>query len=135
MAKREQELTELQQKFVQEYVKDFNATKAAIRAGYSPASAKFYASKLLDDPRIIKAINELTDATQAIAQVKLNINIERVLKELADIAFSRDTRIATKDKLKALELLGKHLGMFREKHEISGPDGGVIEVRFVEPEQ
>lgn len=131
----ERELTEMQKRFVQEFVKDFNATQAAIRAGYSPASAKFYASKLQNDPRIKKAISELTDATQTIAQAKLNINVERVLRELSKVAFSDDTRIATKDKLKALELLGKHLGMFKEKHEISGQGGGPIEIRFVEPER
>lgn len=32
-------------------------------------------------------------------------------------------RLKTHDKVRALELLGKHLGMFTEKREISGPNG------------
>jgi len=35
-------------------------------------------------------------------------------------------RLKLNDKLKALELLGRHLGMFRDKLEHSGPDGGPI---------
>src|SRR5690606_39413482 len=30
---------------------------------------------------------------------------------------------------KALELLGKHMGMFTDKHELTGKDGGPIETR------
>ena len=47
-----------QERFCSEYLIDFNATQAALRAGYAPASAK-NASQLLDDPKIRKRIEEL----------------------------------------------------------------------------
>lgn len=39
----------------------------------------------------------------------------------------RNRRVKLHDKMKALELLGRHLGMFIDKHELSGPDGGPIQ--------
>ena len=49
-------------------------------------------------------------------------------------------RLKIHDKVRALELLGKHLGMFTEKRELSGPNGTPltspeIVVKFVEPEK
>jgi phage terminase small subunit len=38
-------------------------------------------------------------------------------------------RVKLHDKLNALEKLGKHLGMFIDKHEVAGKDGGPIETR------
>ena len=49
---------------------------------------------------------------------KKSISQEDVLDELAKIAFSDDF---AKDKMKALEMIGKHLGMFKEKND-SGED-------------
>lgn len=45
-------LTNGQRKFVQEYVKDWNGTQAAIRAGYAPKNAAITATKLLINPNI-----------------------------------------------------------------------------------
>lgn len=42
------------------------------------------------------------------------ITAEKVVKELEIIAFS-DVEITAKEKIRALELLGKHLGMFAER--------------------
>ena len=42
-------LTAQRQRFVEEYLVDLNGTEAAIRAGYSPRSAKAQASQLLVD--------------------------------------------------------------------------------------
>lgn len=38
-------------------------------------------------------------------------------------------KLKTHDKVKALELLGKHLGMFSDKVELTGKDGGPIETK------
>lgn len=53
-----------------------------------------------------------------------------VLAEVSETTFKDSTTRTVKlhPKIKALELLGKHLGMFIEKHEHSGPDGGPIPV-------
>lgn len=52
------ELTPKQQRFVEEYLVDLNATQAAIRAGYSPETARQTASENLSKPDIQSAIAE-----------------------------------------------------------------------------
>ena len=46
------------QMFVDEYIIDFNAKEAAIRAGYSPKTAAQQGYRLLQDERIAEAIDE-----------------------------------------------------------------------------
>ena len=146
-------MTKKQKRFVEEYLIDLNATQAAIRAGYSPDTAKSIGSENLTKPdiqaRIAKAMAERSKRT--------GVNADRVVAELAKIAFVNaedviDAETATvkpnaaredtaaiqsvkvktfgedglereikmADKIKALELLGKHLGMFKDKVELSG---------------
>jgi phage terminase small subunit len=45
------------ERFISEYLRDFNGTRAAVRAGYSPRSARYQASKLL---RNVAVSNEIT---------------------------------------------------------------------------
>jgi phage terminase small subunit len=70
--------------FVQEYLIDGNATQAAIRAGYSKKTAKNMGHKLVNKKSLSKAILE----AQQKRGLKTNITQERVLFELAIIAFS-----------------------------------------------
>ena len=146
-------MTKKQKRFIEEYLIDLNATQAAIRAGYSPDTAKSIGSENLTKPdikaQIAKAMAERSRRT--------GVNADRVVMELAKIAFVNandviDTETATlrpdalpedtaaiqsvkvktfgedglereikmADKLKALELLGKHLGIFKDKLEVSG---------------
>lgn len=148
-------LTAKQQLFVDEYLIDLNATQAYIRAGYKNYdSAGVEANKTLNNPKIRQAVDE------AIAERsrRTGINQDRVIQELARIAFvnpqnvintedgsvrgdaseddlvciqsvkvktmngekgySEEREVRLNDKMKALELLGKHLGMFKEKVEV-----------------
>jgi phage terminase small subunit len=53
---------------------------------------------------------------------------------IAEVAQTRDgIKIKFHDKLGALEKIGKHLGMFVDRHEHSGKDGGPIETRELSP--
>jgi len=54
-----QSLESRHQKFVLEYLKNFNATKAAEKAQYSKKTARFQASQLLTNTNIQKAIDEI----------------------------------------------------------------------------
>lgn len=143
--------------FCDEYLIDLNATQAAIRAGYSPASAGSIGNELLQKPEIRARIDKL----MAERSKRTGINADRVLRELGKIAFvnaadvidfnngnvrsdateddtaaiasvkvkvtsndagegiEREIRLA--DKLKALELCGKHLGMFKDNPETTAP--------------
>lgn len=147
-------LTEKQQRFVDEYLIDLNATQAAIRAGYSAKTADVQGSRMLGNVKVQQAISE----AMAERSKRTGVNQDRVVFELSRIAFVKMTDIvnsqgvinpeATEDdlaciesikykeshsdsgtsierevkvssKLKALELLGKHLGMWNEKLDVS----------------
>jgi phage terminase small subunit len=71
------------QRFVAEYLKDRSATQAAIRAGYSPKTAKQQGSRLLTHADIRAAI----DAGEATHLAKADVTAQRVLDELAKLAF------------------------------------------------
>ena len=96
-----------QKRFCEEYLVDLNATQAAIRAGYKEKTARSQGQRLLTNVDIQKYISEL----QKQQSQRTGITADTVLKELKKIALT-DTEISGKEKIKALELLGKHLGMF-----------------------
>lgn len=146
-------MTKKQKRFIEEYLIDLNATQAAIRAGYSPDTAYSIGNENMKKPEIKAKI----DKAMAERSKRTGVNADRVVRELAKIAFvnaddvidadtatlkpdaaREDTaaiqsvkvktfgedglerEIKMADKLKALELLGKHLGMFKDKVELSG---------------
>ncbi len=89
-------MTNKQKRFYEEYLIDLNATQAAIRAGYSPDSARQSGSDNMNNPyiraRIDKAIAEQSKRT--------GVNADRVIRELAKIGFVNpddvfDTKTAT----------------------------------------
>lgn len=178
-------LTPKQERFVQEYLIDLNATQAAIRAGYSQRTARQIGDENLSKPDIRAAIQ----SAKAERSKRTEITQDRVLQELARIAFF-DLRtlyredgslkamseldddaaavlagvdvVETKgnaamggedglrhipefvkkvkipDKVGALGLAMRHLGMLKDKQEITGPNGGPlvyekIERRVVDP--
>lgn len=71
-----------QQRFCQEYVVDLNGTQAAIRAGYSPKSAKVTASRLLAKANIQQFLSEAAKARSGDLEMD-NQAIERALVRLA----------------------------------------------------
>lgn len=86
-------LTPKQQRFVDEYLTDLNATQAAIRTGYSAKTANVMASQLLTKANIAKAIQNAREKTAA----KLEVTRERVLEELAKMAFLDPRRFYKED--------------------------------------
>lgn len=76
-------MTPKQALFVQEFLVDLNGTQASIRAGYSEKTAKEQAAQMLARPEIAAAIN----AAMADRADKLEITAERVLSEIASMAF------------------------------------------------
>lgn len=98
-------MTPKQQRFCYEYMIDLNATRSAIRAGYSERTANKIASELLKNEEVKEMIQQLKEEQQK----KLEITIDTVLKEIAVIAFSPLGKIKTSDKLKALTTLTKFL--------------------------
>ena len=102
-------LTAKQKAFCQEYLIDLNATQAAIRAGYSQKTAQQASSRLFLNVVIKDDIQRL----QADRSAKLKVTAEFVLQTILSVINSDTARDS--DKLKAAELLGRHLGMFNDK--------------------
>ena len=73
-----------QQRFVEEYPIDSNATQSAIRAGYAPGSAKVTASRLLTNANVREAIRGARERLSS----SLDVDAERVILEYARIAFA-----------------------------------------------
>ena len=95
----------LQQKtFCYEYLKDFNAVKAYVRAKYSAGSASANATKLLNSPEVDKFIKELMLS-------EWNLSKEQWLHEVRDVG--KDNTKPT-IKLRSLELYAKAKGYLAE---------------------
>lgn len=90
-------LTRKQQRFVEEYLVDLCATRAAVRAGYSPKTARAIGHENLTKPDIRAAI----DRAVADRSARTRIAADRVLDEVAVIAFSdiRDIDFDSEGKL------------------------------------
>ena len=77
-------LSPKQAAFVAEYLIDLNATRAAIRAGYSERTAGWTGCRLLRNA----AVREAVEREQARRAERTGITADRVLAELANIAFA-----------------------------------------------
>ena len=108
-------LTRKQHRFVAEYLVDLNASQAALRAGYSARTAPQQGSRLLKNVEVKQAIA----AQQSQHLEAVEVRIADVLRDLRVIAHTDLQTLAEQsgvparwaDKLKALELLMKHLGL------------------------
>jgi phage terminase small subunit len=114
-------LTAKQQSFINEYFKDFNAKEAAIRAGYSEASAHSIGWENLNKPYLRQEIDRRIELYSMGANERLTV--------LSDIARAKEEKTA--DRLKAIEMLGKLAGDYTEKIEHSGK----IDVRSLSDEE
>ena len=175
-------LNDKQQRFVEEYLIDLNATQAAIRAGYSEKSAGQMAHEMLKKHEIQEALSEAMKAREERTQ----ITQDRVLAELAKIGFSdirkvvkwgntelRSTedesgelveayhglrlvasdeiddstaaaiseisegreglKVKFHDKRASLVDIGRHLGMFKDKLQLSGDAENPVQVVTLTP--
>lgn len=118
-----------QERFVLEWLRDMNATKAAIRAGYSERTAYSIGQRLLKNVEIQTAIKEFHEQRQreSIATV---LDVEEFLSETMRGEHKEEVvtsvgegkgvfhneivrkQVSMKDRIRAAELLGKRFGMF-----------------------
>jgi len=159
-------LTEQQELFCREYLKDLNATQSAIRAGYSEKTADVQGCRLLGNAKVASRVSELK--AQRVDEVRTGANyvLKRLLEidslDVADILDDENNLLSVKDwpkvwrtsvnaieivqmkstedviaylkkikipdKIKNLELLGKHIDVsaFKERLELTGKDGAEL---------
>ena len=104
-------LTPKQRRFVEEYLKTLNGTKAAMEAGYSPTSASAIAYENLRKPLVAAAIEvEMEKRSQ-----RVRIDQDTVLTGLLDEARNANSDSA---RVQAWGLLGRHLAMFVDRSQV-----------------
>lgn len=135
-------LTRKEERFCLEYVIDYNQTKAAERAGYTEKSAAKTGCKLMKDPRILARVKKLQKEQADRLCLSSDLVVIKLL-ELVDICMAAkpvlewdydlhemrptgEYQIDSKGAAKALELLGKHLGMFEKQGGAGGDTGPVF---------
>ncbi len=110
-----------QQRFVEEYLIDLNATQAAIRAGYSERTSYSQGQRLLKNVEIQSAIQSLQNTRSERTQItadKVLTDIELIKQDA--MRCDGEKMINHAAALKACELQGKNLKMFVDKVEHSG---------------
>lgn len=149
-------LTAKQQIFVDEYLIDLNATQAAIRAGYSAKTARQIGEENLSKPVIASAIQAAMDKRAERTEITADYVLQSIVSTMerckqVEPVFNRKgehVEVETPDGemakaytfnpmgvLKGAELLGKHLALFTEKHQISGGEIGMRPIQLgVQPE-
>lgn len=142
-------LTNKRLAFIAEYPKDFNATKAAIRAGYSPKTAYSQGQRLLKNVEVQEAIrakldeltmsadealvrlgeqarSDISDFIDATTKRMFLLDMDKVKKRghlVKKIKYTKDgPEIELYSSQKALELVGKHHGLFKQEVIIQGGD-------------
>lgn len=115
-------LTPRQALFCEEYVVDFSQRGAESRAGYSTTYPGRTATNLMRNEGVRKYIDFLTQSKEA----KINaVSPDYLIQQLTAIISNHSTKDS--DKIRSVELLMKHMGMFIDRTEITGRDGGAIQ--------
>ncbi|MEA5002406.1 MAG: terminase small subunit [Christensenella sp.] len=127
-------MTDRQKRFCSEYLKDLNATQAAIRAGYAPKYADRSASNTMKNEEVRAEIQRALDAVDKnnIAQaedvleyltklMRGEIYEEKIVidEETGDEMVLRQP-VKVADRTKAAEHLAKHHKMLTDKVDIAG---------------
>jgi len=122
-------LTHKQKAFVEEFVKDLNASAAVLRAGYATKYPNRIGTQLLENPGIRLAIDALrNEANSKPGTITRDTVLKQIVKTMKDAESDGQHNTV----LRAAELLARHLGMFIERQEISGPDGEAIRYEKVQ---
>ena len=91
-------LNDMQERFCNEFIQDWNGTQAAIRAGYSEKTASAQGSQLLNLLKIKKRINQLSEPITARVVESVKIDREWIVNKAAVIVESCLQMFTLKDK-------------------------------------
>lgn len=135
------ELSQKQKLFVEAFLANPNATEAARKAGYkgNDVTLASVGAENLRKPQIAKLVekrvesaamsaNEVLEELALIAKCDWQDFVEVRRDKFGDVI---DASLKLSDKIKALELIGKHHKLFTDKFEHSGKDGNPIEHEVV----
>jgi hypothetical protein len=116
-------LTQMQSRFVAEYLKDGNATRAANAAGYSVKNKSDMGYRLL---KRCAQVKEAIEQARKEVQVKAKYNLEAAMNECDDaIEFAKSSPTGANAYVKAVELKAKLNGLLEDKGSV-GPSFNIV---------
>ncbi len=130
-------LSPMQARFVEQYLIDLNATHAAIRAGYAKKNAKQQGHALLQKPAVQEAVTEAIQARSERTKADQDWIVERLIENV-ERSMTIEPVMVGGEKTgayvyqgsvanTALELLGRHGGMFNDKLQL-GADSSLLDL-------
>lgn len=123
------------QKFAREYVRNgFNSSDACRKAGYAIKSDNVATISTIPQ-RAVYHIEKELEVMGKVVKSK-DITPEKLVDEIASLAFNSDGRVGNikveaKDKLKALDMLAKWLGLYEKDNKQKVADTQVLQIAFV----
>ncbi len=117
-------LSERQQRFVDAYLTNPNATKAAVAAGYSAKTAYSAGGRLLKNVEVSTALQHARSQASAIAGLTLQAHLDRLNELAGQAADSEQFGPAVSAEISR----GKASGFYVERREHTGPNGGPFRV-------
>lgn len=108
--------------FVDEYLVDLNASAAVLRAGYRTSNKNRIAAELLAHPLVSAEINRRTEKRREGMELKADFLIHKLVQII------QDPDEKTTDILRAIELAGKSIALWKERQEVTGADGEAIRI-------
>jgi len=118
-------LTEKQENFCTEYLACRNVTEAAIKAGYSKRTAYSMGSENLKKPEIQKRLTELRELAASAKVLTYREKREWIADRI------RDPEERSDIKAKLLDLDNKMEGVYINRTELTGNNGGPLEFVWV----
>lgn len=122
-------LTPRQQLFVEEYIECWNATKSAIKAGYSEKSAYSQGYRLLKNAQIKAEISK----RQSEILERFQLNKQDILSELQMLKATAISKGQTRVALEIAKEINKILGIYEPDKVDVTSDGGSISINYVVP--
>ena len=114
-------LTPKMVEFVDEYMVDLNATQAVKRTSYKTTNPARHAAELMAHPLVKAEIAARLDRKSQ----KVEVRAEYLVNKLMEIVEQTQTE-NPQAALRGIELLGKTIAIWKERQEISGPNGEAI---------
>lgn len=115
-------------RFIDEYFVDMNGSEAVLRVPYKTTNPNRIASELLRHPLVSAEIRKRMDKKLELNELKADYLVNKL------VAIIEAPGQKTADVLRAIELAGKSIALWKERQEITGADGGAIRTEKVRQE-
>lgn len=102
---------------------NFNANAAMEMSDYQTKNPALQAAELMNHPLVRAEV----DRRLTLRSQKSEVKAEYLLNKLITIIEDAEGSEKTTDRLKAIELAGKSIALWKERQELSGPDGAAIQ--------